>query len=397
MKKLIILFGAVLFLAAASMPACAQGKISVEGVKLPRIIGVATSGVGGSGQAQAVALASAMQDALGVPVRTMPAHAPAINLRQILAGSAQVQAGGCSQETITDALMGVDIYANQDWGPQDVGFVWYMYDASTALMVRNDSSIKSFADLKGKKFAIYYAAPAYVRGIKGCLAFGNLTLDDMALVEVGSYGDCVKAVADGRADVAHVFGHSPVVYEAAESPHGIRFLAMPHSDKEAWARYFSHCPFRDKMIGKVCVPQMEGLEVANTPYVMWTHMNVSEDLVYLMTKVIVERYDSYKDQHPTFVFMSLDRMREFMRSGLGIPVHPGTVRYLKEIGEWNEADESWNNRVKAGHEKRIQAWETAVNEALPKRIPVSYTNKAWLGIWDKHRAGTPGLVRRDME
>jgi len=397
MKKLNILLGVALFLAFTSVPAYAQGKISVDGVKLPKVMGIATGGVGATGQVMAVSLASVMQDTFGIPVRTMPAHAPAINLRQMLSGNAQIQAGCFSQETYADAIMGKDIYANQDWGPQNIGFVWYMYAAPSALMVRGDSSIKRFEDLKGKKFSMYYAAPAYGYATRAYLAYANLTLDDVKLVEVGGYADCIKAVADGRADAGHAFGTSPVTYEAAQNPHGIRFLEMPFTDKEAWARYFSVCPYRDKMRGDLCVPEMKGLEVVSTPFFIWAYMGLDENLAYLIAKFIVEKYDSYKDQHPSFIYMSVDNMLEFMKTGLAVPVHPGTVRYLKEIGKWSDADELWNNRVRAGHAKRVQAWEAALDEALPKKVAVSYTNKAWLEIWNKHRAAIPDLIRRDME
>ena len=53
---------------------------------------------------------------------------------------------------------------------------------------------------KGKKAAIYLTSPAWKLGLRACLAFGELTLDDVEIVEVGGYSQCARAVADGRAD-----------------------------------------------------------------------------------------------------------------------------------------------------------------------------------------------------
>ena len=60
-----------------------------------------------------------------------------------------------------------------------------------------------------------------------------------------------------------------------------------------------------------------------------TSADVSEELVYLVTKAVFENFDSFKKQHPAFGFLEKKNM---IKDGLSAPLHPGAVKYYKEAG-----------------------------------------------------------------
>ncbi len=60
-----------------------------------------------------------------------------------------------------------------------------------------------------------------------------------------------------------------------------------------------------------------------------TGANVSEELVYLVTKAVMENFDDFKKQHPAFGFLEKKNM---IKDGLSAPLHPGAVKYYKEAG-----------------------------------------------------------------
>tara|TARA_B100000700_G_scaffold5610_1_gene6125 strand:+ start:5588 stop:6592 length:1005 start_codon:yes stop_codon:yes gene_type:complete len=60
-----------------------------------------------------------------------------------------------------------------------------------------------------------------------------------------------------------------------------------------------------------------------------TSASVSEELVYLVTKAVMENFDSFKAQHPAFGFLEKKNM---IKDGLSAPLHPGAVKYYKEAG-----------------------------------------------------------------
>ena len=60
-----------------------------------------------------------------------------------------------------------------------------------------------------------------------------------------------------------------------------------------------------------------------------TSSDVSEELVYLVTKAVFENFDDFKKQHPAFGFLEKKNM---IKDGLSAPLHPGAIKYYKEAG-----------------------------------------------------------------
>jgi TRAP transporter TAXI family solute receptor len=60
-----------------------------------------------------------------------------------------------------------------------------------------------------------------------------------------------------------------------------------------------------------------------------TSADVSDELVYLVTKAVFENFDDFKKQHPAFSFLS---KKDMIKDGLSAPLHPGAIKYYKEAG-----------------------------------------------------------------
>ena len=60
-----------------------------------------------------------------------------------------------------------------------------------------------------------------------------------------------------------------------------------------------------------------------------TSADVSEELVYLVVKAVMENFDDFKKQHPAFGFLEKKNM---IKDGLSAPLHPGAIKYYKEVG-----------------------------------------------------------------
>jgi TRAP transporter TAXI family solute receptor len=60
-----------------------------------------------------------------------------------------------------------------------------------------------------------------------------------------------------------------------------------------------------------------------------TSASVSDELVYLVTKAVMENFDDFKKQHPAFGFLEKKNM---IKDGLSAPLHPGAIKYYKEAG-----------------------------------------------------------------
>ena len=60
-----------------------------------------------------------------------------------------------------------------------------------------------------------------------------------------------------------------------------------------------------------------------------TSADVSDDLVYSVTKAVFENLDDFRKQHPAFANLDPKKM---IVDGLSAPLHPGAVKYYKEKG-----------------------------------------------------------------
>jgi TRAP transporter TAXI family solute receptor len=275
-----------------------------------------------------------------------------------------------------------------------VGTIWHSVACPYGILVRGDSAIKTMADLKGKKAAIYLTSPAWRIGLEACLAFGQLTLKDIQTVEVGGYDHCARAVADGRADFTYNAPISTVTIEVDQNPKGIRYVPMDLNDKAGWERFMS---IRADSAGAVCssgVKAALGVPMVNSPFVVWTYDWIDQEFVYLLAKFFAEQNDQYKGRHPNLPEMSLESMVKFKDTAAAIPILPGTVKCLKEKGKWDASDEDWNNAQWAKLKKLSQLWDAATEEAISKKINPNYKSNAWLEIWDRHKSVVPVFKAR---
>lgn len=369
------LFSAVLLIAPAfSAP------------KLPSMIGISTIGLGTASHTATTAYAPAMEKFLGVPVRTMPTDSTKVSFSQIRERKALFAA--LSTSSLGVGLQGEHPYCVEGWGPQKLALVWMGYDGPFGYFVRGDSPIKTVKDLKGKKVAWYLASPAWMLGAEGVLRFAELTLKDVELVRLGSYAACARAVVEGKADADYVSAVSSVTFEIMESPSGIRFLPMPLEDKEGWARYNEINPLIPWGVCEKGVKVARGVPMANHIFCNATYMDVDTEYIYQVAKFFGEAYDQYKDLHAENRDMSLKKMRALLDTKC-LPVHPGTIKYLKEKKLWTADDDRWNQERLEEMNRYEQTWGKAVQEAKAKGIKIDLNNDTWVKFWNDYRAKLP--------
>jgi TRAP transporter TAXI family solute receptor len=354
--------------------------------KLPSIIGITTIGLGTSSHASTVAYAPFLEKYIGVPVRAMPSDSTKVSFTQMREKKALF--GALSSISLGTALQGDRPYNVEGWGPQKIGLVWMGYDGPFGFVVRKNSPIKSIKDLKGKKVAWYTASPAWMMGAEASLRFAGLTLADVELVRLGSYAACARAVAEGKADADYVSAVSGVTFEIAQGPSGIRYLPMPLEDKEGWNRFGDVNPLIGKGICKKGVEEARGIPMANHIFVTTTYLDTDTEHIYQVARFFGEAYGQYKDQHADLKDMSLEAMRQLLDTKC-LPVHPGTIKYLKEKGLWTAADDQWNNKLLENINRYEKAWIMALKEAKEKGVEVDLKNEKWLKLWDEHRAKLP--------
>jgi TRAP-type uncharacterized transport system substrate-binding protein len=75
--------------------------------------------------------------------------------------------------------------------------------------------------------------------------------------------------------------------------------------------------------------------IVTANYVMWTSDAVSEETIYTLLKTNYDNRQALGEAHAAFRLWSDDDWYPSLMT-TEVPVHPGAVRFLKEIDAWND-------------------------------------------------------------
>jgi TRAP transporter TAXI family solute receptor len=255
---------------------------------------------------------------------------------------------------------------------------WIGGPALLTMAVRGNSGINTIQDLKGKKIGVYAGSEGF---ISACLAFGNLTLDDVKVVPATGYAGALTQLSENRVDSAFAAISSPVCFEMDESPAGLRFIALPHHDKAAWKRLQRIYP----ALLPYTVPQGVGtkagwgVEMLGFPRGNFVYADQKDVISYAVAKVCAEGYDSYKDKHKELKFWTKEAAMDCIK--VPTPYHTGSIKYFKEQGWWTPDHEKWQQNQVRLENMRQESWKKALAEAKEKGIKTEIDNKQWQDLW----------------
>jgi uncharacterized protein len=194
-------------------------------------------------------------------------------------------------------------------------------------IVRSKSGIKSLADLRGKKVAL--AAPgspsSYIA--EAALEAYGLTKKDYKPTLL-TYSEQADALRDDTIDMACVFAGVPA--SAAmdiSSTHGVTFLGV---GKEELKKVIQKHPYWTAGVIKAGSYKGQSADVPtfDSPAMLITSDDLDSDLVYAVTKAILEHTPELKAVHPQGAEWDLADAIE----GVAIPFHPGAAKFLTEKG-----------------------------------------------------------------
>src|SRR5690606_19560970 len=133
---------------------------------------------------------------------------------------------------------------------------------------------------------------------------------------------------------------SSILSEMEGAPGGIRWLNMDLDNKEAWDRFLAHRTMVVPTKIDLGVSTAKGVDGLASNFLYSVPADADEEFAYNMAKWFHQSFDKYKNTHPLSARMDLPIFREYLdRSPL--PIHEGTIRYLKEVDAWTAEDDQW--------------------------------------------------------
>lgn len=326
--------------------------------------------VGSGGYAEMSAIANVLTGEYGMQVRMLPSASGVGRMIPLRDGTASI---GKLGDEIQFAFEGIKEFSQPNWGPQDVRAVWAPI-SQYGFAVREDSDIKTIADLKGKKVPMITGNSSVNIKNEAMLAFAGLTWDDVHVVQVASYSGQGDALIQGQLDAVGINPAASVMFEA-DSKGGIRWLEMDPDDAEGWARVEETAAW----LFSETIDNGAGMEgdtsIMGHGYLVAGYADQDPNVIYELLKAMDENFDLYKDATTNLLLYDKDKVLAEPR---GLPFHEGTIKFFEENGLWDEEKQAMNDELLERYEKLKAAWDQVIAEAEEQGISEEDFEDFWL-------------------
>jgi len=269
-------------------------------------------------------------DQLKMQVRVQPTAGTSTFIPQLDRG--EIDFGLTNVDDSRTAYNGVEAFKRPN---PNMRLMAIAFPLTLGVLVPDDSPIKTIADLKGKIMPWGYNAQTTGRVLQeAVLASGGLTMKDVKTVPTQSLFSGVDLLGEGKVEAATISvgtGQGQQANVKLSSHGGVRFINMD-SSPEAVARIRKVLPARPIVVQ----PAAYAVGIHGPTTVMaysvffTTNDKMPDDVVYSIVKMLHESKDELVKGQPVFRNFEPNGMNE----EIGVPWHPGAIKFYKEIGQW---------------------------------------------------------------
>jgi len=250
------------------------------------------------------------------------------NINAVLSGD--LDFGICQSDRQYQAVHGMAEW--KDRGPQkDLRSVFSIHPESVTLVAADDANIKTVADLKGKHVNIGNPGSGQRQNSIDALTAAGLDYEKDIEAESVKAAEAPGLLQDGRIDAFfYTVGHpSGAIKEATAGARKVHFvpIAGPGLDKMIKEKPY----YAKSFIPVKLYPTATNTSDVPTFGVKATFVTSAKEpaeVVYDITKEVFDNFEKFKKLHPAYQVLT----KESMLEGLSAPMHPGAVKYFKEVG-----------------------------------------------------------------
>lgn len=361
---------------AAGIALFLAGAAGAQDIELPKQLSWTAYDTGSAGFNQAVAIGGELQKATGTSLRVLPGKNDVSRTQPLRQRRVEFSATGIGGSFM--AQEGAFEFGEQNWGPQPLRVLLANFggDVNLSVGVAADAGIETYQDLRGKRVAWIAGAPGLNVNMDAYLAYAGLTWDDVTKVEFGGYGAAWTGLIEGEVDAMFGSTNTGPAYEAAAGPRGLHWPEMDPADEEAFERLTQIAPFYtpNKATIGAGIDGTDGVQGATYAYPVLVSMSDADtDLVYNMTKAMVELFPDYDGKAPGIGGWNIDKQNFTWV----VPYHEGAIAYFKEVGVWSDEAQAHNDLLIERQDVLLAAWKELEAEAPDD----------WTAAWsDKRRA-----------
>ncbi len=303
----------------AALPSLAADRV---------FFGIATGGTGGTYYPLGGMLAQLISNTAEIPDTKLSATAETGNASVAnaqLLGRGEIESAFVAADILDAAFKGAGQFEGQ--ATENIRAIGALYPETVQLVVRADSGIESFADLKGKSISSGSPGSGQWQLLGDLMVAHGMTREDVS-EDFSSFSQSVDKIKDGNLDASLITAGSPTssVTDLANG-HDIRIVPLTGP---AIAKLQETQPYYANAIlkGGTYKGQDNDVETLAVRAIWATHADVSDDIIYAVTKALYENTETLGNVHPKGKEISIDRALE----SVSVPLHPGAEKYYMEKG-----------------------------------------------------------------
>jgi hypothetical protein len=239
----------------------------------------------------------------------------------------ELDLGVAQSDVQFNAFKGVSQFKDGAYG--DLRAVMSLHPEPFTVLTGKDSGIKSFADLKGKKFNVGNPGSGTRASLEELLVAMNWKLSDFALASELKADEHGPALCDGKIDgFFYAVGHPSANIQDPTTTCGAKLVSVagPAVDKLVKERpYYGYATIPARLYPN----NPQETKTYGVLATLVSSSKVPADKVYVVVKAVFDNFDEFKKLHPALAHLKPEDM---VKNGLSAPLHEGAARYYKEKG-----------------------------------------------------------------
>ena len=285
----------------------------------PEYLSFLTGGTSGTYYPLGGAIAKIFSDEAGINADAVSSNASADNMIALVDGEAEI--AFTQTDVAADAAEGINAF---DEPIDTVLGLGSLYPETIQIVTIADSGIETVEDLEGKKVSVGAPGSGTYINAEQILEVHDMTMDDIDAQNL-DFGESAGGIKDGNIDAAFITAGTPTgAVEELQATSEVHVLPIDADKAEALIDQYPYYALDTIPEGTYGLKE-EVNTVAVLAMIVVTE-DLSEDIVYDMTKALYENADDIA--HAKSEFISIDAALD----GIGIEIHPGALKYYEEEG-----------------------------------------------------------------
>lgn len=286
----------------------------------PKFLSFLTGGTSGTYYPLGGAIAKIISDETGIQTDALSSNASADNIIALKDGEAEL--AFTQTDVAAYAVEGINAF---DGDPVDnVLALGSLYPETVQIVTTENSGITSVEDLAGKKVSVGAPGSGTYINAEQILEIHGMTMDDIDAQNL-DFGESAGGIKDGNIDAAFITAGTPTgAVEELQATSGVYVLPIAQDKIDALIEKYPF--YAADTIPEGTYGLAEDINTVAVFAMVVVTDNLSEDVVYNITKALYENSDAIA--HAKAEFISLDNALE----GIGFTLHPGAKKYFEEEG-----------------------------------------------------------------